>query len=269
MSDTRWHPASTIFPLLEHNDLEELTADIKAHGLSNPIVMHEGQVLDGRNRLIACEAAGIKPRTVEWSEVKDGHVSPAEWVIGQNLKRRHLTPSQVAAVAAQIALPLAEAEAKERMSMGGKKKGGQISAYPPDEGKAAARVARQFGTNRSYIQAAKEIQATNPELSKEIISGHLSIPAAIKKLRKVSKTSKHVHAPLAPADMTTANDTGAALSIALDHLFKVTLRCIAREGRAAYEVPAIANAWIFLVEYGFTRPELDKPHATGADGAVE
>ena len=273
MDDARWHPASRIFPLMEPDDLEELIADIKAHGLLNPVVMHGGQVLDGRNRLLACHEAGIEPTTVEWRDVvKDGHVSPVEWVIAHNLKRRHLTSSQLAVIALDV-LPLLEAEAKERMREGGRKKGGQPFAYPRDEGKAASRLAKQLGTNRTYINQVKKIQATAPELIEGIFAGTQSVPAALEKVArpkaKATKTSKHVGAPLPPADMTAVNDTGAALSIALDHLCKVTLRCIAREGSAAYEVPVIVDAWIFLVEYGFTRPELDKPHATGADEAME
>jgi len=46
--------------------------------------------LDGRNRLAACRIAKVKPRFVEW----DGTGSPLQWVISENLIRRHLTSSQ-------------------------------------------------------------------------------------------------------------------------------------------------------------------------------
>jgi ParB-like chromosome segregation protein Spo0J len=44
-------------------DLDGLVEDIKQNGLAHPIVRtSEGVVLDGRNRLKACEIAGIDPQ---------------------------------------------------------------------------------------------------------------------------------------------------------------------------------------------------------------
>ena len=53
------HPYASIFPLLEGEPFDALVADIKANGLLRPITIHQDMVLDGRNRLQACEAAGI------------------------------------------------------------------------------------------------------------------------------------------------------------------------------------------------------------------
>jgi N6-adenosine-specific RNA methylase IME4 len=72
--------------------------DVKAHGLREPIVMFENRVLDGRNRLGACKAAGIAPTFT----VYQGD-DPVAYVISLNLKRRHLSESQRAMVAAKLA----------------------------------------------------------------------------------------------------------------------------------------------------------------------
>jgi len=108
------HPAADLFPLLEGPDLAALAEDVREHGLIDPIVLHEGQVLDGRNRLRACELAGVAPRFVEW----DGHDDPAAWVVSKNLKRRHLDASQRSMVAGRLTAYYADA-AKERMREGG------------------------------------------------------------------------------------------------------------------------------------------------------
>ena len=103
------HDASNLFPLMDEAELSELAEDIREHGLLEPIVLCKGRVLDGRNRLLACQRAGVAPETVEWS----GGESPTSWVLSMNLKRRHLTTSQRAMIAAR-ARRLFEAEARER-----------------------------------------------------------------------------------------------------------------------------------------------------------
>jgi len=84
-------------------ELQALAADIKANGLQQPIAVYfvkdaEGHdrelVLDGRNRELACELAGVDP---DYVEIK---TDPIAYVLSQNLHRRHLSPSQVAMVVA-------------------------------------------------------------------------------------------------------------------------------------------------------------------------
>lgn len=94
----KFHPYSEIFPLIEGAALDELVADIKAHGLREKIWLYEGKILDGRNRFLACQKAKIKPQYRKY----DGG-DPLAFVISLNIQRRHLTESQRAAAAAQIA----------------------------------------------------------------------------------------------------------------------------------------------------------------------
>ena len=104
-----YHPACKLFPELRKEELRELAKDIKERGLLNAIVLYKGQILDGRNRYKACRMAGVKPQFIEW----EGKGSPIEWVVSQNLIRRHLTSSQRAVIALDT-LPHLEAEAKDR-----------------------------------------------------------------------------------------------------------------------------------------------------------
>jgi hypothetical protein len=108
-----WHPAANMFTLMNEEDgeLAALAENIKMTGLLNPVVMLEGKVLDGRNRLLACRLAGVEPRFVDW----DGSgQSPAEWVVAQNVNRRNLTSSQKAYAALYLIKTLKPTEEQKK-----------------------------------------------------------------------------------------------------------------------------------------------------------
>ena len=91
------HPLAELFPLMEGPGFEELVADIKANGLIHPLTVCEGMLLDGRNRLRACEEAGVAPSY----EIYAGP-DPLGFILSQNVARRHLDGSQRAMIAARL-----------------------------------------------------------------------------------------------------------------------------------------------------------------------
>ena len=57
----RVHPAADLFPMNSDDEIQEMGENIKANGLTSPIVFTpDRQLIDGRNRLEACERAGLK-----------------------------------------------------------------------------------------------------------------------------------------------------------------------------------------------------------------
>jgi ParB-like chromosome segregation protein Spo0J len=111
------HPAADLFPLMSEAELRELGEDIKANGLQQPVIVYDGQLLDGRNRLDAMALVGIKfkiklhrdgprspPRLVMEANIDlpfcGGLKCPTEiddpyaYVISANAHRRHLTAEQ-------------------------------------------------------------------------------------------------------------------------------------------------------------------------------
>ncbi|HPR08525.1 MAG TPA: ParB N-terminal domain-containing protein [Denitromonas sp.] len=81
------HPYADKFPMLTDAELDELAESIATIGLINPIVVDTaGLILDGRNRLEACNRSGVETVTTVY---EGGDV--AEFVIGCNVTRRNMT----------------------------------------------------------------------------------------------------------------------------------------------------------------------------------
>lgn len=94
-----FHPLAEVLPLLEGEEFSILVEDIRANGLENPVVIYEGKILDGRNRFRACQEIGIQPSLKEFN----GSGDPINYVLSMNVHRRHLSTSQRAYIAAQLA----------------------------------------------------------------------------------------------------------------------------------------------------------------------
>lgn len=93
------HPVAALFPLIEGEAFAALVADIKANGLLEPIEFQGNTIIDGRNRLRACEAAGVVPQYRELPK----SVDPVKHILQRNIHRRHMTTAQRAAIAAELA----------------------------------------------------------------------------------------------------------------------------------------------------------------------
>ena len=186
MKRLTYHPACLLFPGLRKEELRELADNIKRNGLLHDIILLNGQILDGRNRYLACGIAGVEPKFVEWQ----GSGSPTEWVISENLIRRHLTSSQRAVIAHDL-LPLLEREAKEQQKLSpgrGKKVSKKLDTFSHN-GAASHVAARIAKTNSAYVQAVKVVEKQAPELIEEIRSGNLNVPDAVT-LAKLSKSKR-------------------------------------------------------------------------------
>jgi hypothetical protein len=174
MKNLKYHPACLLFPRLGKAELEELAADIKANGQRNPIILYQGKILDGRNRLAACKIAKVKPMYVQWK----GTGSPLQWVISENLIRRHLTSSQRAVIALDV-LPLLEKEAKERQRLRTKKVA-KKQATISENGKATQFAARLAKTNNTYVEQVKSVNKNAPEILDKVRAGVIKVPDAVR-----------------------------------------------------------------------------------------
>ena len=134
----KYHPICLLFPQMSTEELQDLAEDIRIKGLRHRIVLYQGKILDGRNRYLACPIAGVEPRFKEWK----GPGSPLQWVISENMIRRHLTSSQRAVLALEL-LPLLEQEAHERKRLS------------PGRGKNTRKKLRMFSENGEAREIAR------------------------------------------------------------------------------------------------------------------
>ena len=107
-SELRPHPLADLFPLIEGQEFDDLVQDIAEWGVREPItITPDGFILDGRNRYRATQRLGWDCPSV----VTDLPAQAwAAFVISLNIRRRHLTESQRAMVAARNAKPSAPVE---------------------------------------------------------------------------------------------------------------------------------------------------------------
>ena len=174
------HEVANIFPRMSAEEFVQLKADIKENGLREPIWLHEGQIIDGRNRYWACQEVGAEIHAREW----DGSGSLTAFVVSLNLHRRHLDESQRAIVGARIK-PMFEEEARARMTAGTNQY--SPSAERREGSKAAEQAATAVNTSsRSIERATKVIKDGAPELVAAVESGEVSVTAAA----EVAKLSK-------------------------------------------------------------------------------
>lgn len=93
------HPFADRWPMMSDDELADLAADIKANGLLHPIatatIDGELMLIDGRNRRLACELAGVKPRYQELNGQ-----DPIAFIISSNAARRQMGKGALAMVVA-------------------------------------------------------------------------------------------------------------------------------------------------------------------------
>lgn len=149
------HPAADLFPMMDAEALQGLADDIREHGQREPVILFDGAVLDGRNRLRACELAGVEPRFVTRTDAEVG--DPVKFVLSLNEKRRHMSPAQLMTLAVDVNT-VNEVLAAERMRA--TLRVGTVT--PASNGPllaGTAPVTTQDNDGRSLVQSAKQVGA--------------------------------------------------------------------------------------------------------------
>jgi N6-adenosine-specific RNA methylase IME4 len=172
----KFHAVTDIFPMMSHDEFAALVADIKGSVLHEPIWTWQGAIIDGRNRFLACQEAGVEPRYREWN----GKGDLIRFVVSQNLHRRHLNESQRAMSAAR----LANMRQGERTDLA-------PSANLPKVSQVAAAEQLKVG-DRTVRDAKKVIEEGVPELAKAVDEGKVAVSAAAGLLQLSAEDQKEI-----------------------------------------------------------------------------
>lgn len=88
------HPLSAAWPDMEPDDFQALRDSIADSGQREPIVLLEGEVLDGWQRYQACRAEGVEPKTEEFAGD-----DPVEYVRDKHTRRPLSLTQRMTAIA--------------------------------------------------------------------------------------------------------------------------------------------------------------------------
>lgn len=176
MKQMKTHWAADIFALNE-SDIEALAADIKTNGQVTPIkALKDGRIVDGRNRFLACQKAGVDP-VIDIIN-PDGEEMTEEALcsiaISCNSMRRDETTSKRACAAAEMWKRLYPEETRGRPENNNSRSGSNYLQFAKDKFKAAKHPSNQALAILNYsaelFQDAKDDLAGTYKIYQERVS---------------------------------------------------------------------------------------------------
>jgi hypothetical protein len=152
-----------------------MAASIEIHGQLDPVVIFQGQILDGRTRN---EARKRLKKPLLCQELTDlGGKDPFEWVVNRNMASgttRNLSDSQRAMIGAELCAQVYQPQAKRRRQEG-KRLSDQV------KGTANQKAAQAVNVKENRIRDARAILDTNcSDLKDAVWRGELNTSNAAK-----------------------------------------------------------------------------------------
>jgi protein gp37 len=174
------HPACLAVPEISDDDREKLEQDIASKGLLEDILLTaSGELLDGRNRLMACYRGNVEPRFTKTSS------DPWDVAFSRNIARRHLSTKQLA-VFGLAWVEHEKQQAKKRMearkgNQPGANNSGNLSLVDP--GQSRDKVGERVGTSGRSIDKIAAVAEHAPEKLKD----DSTLEEAYKEAQKVKR----------------------------------------------------------------------------------
>lgn len=187
-----------IFPEAKTEDYERLKQDIQVNGYdsSQPIILYQGDILDGWNRQKACNELKEKPTY----ETFQGTDEEAIRYMMRTNKRRNLNSGQWACIAVEaedlIEVIRKEVEKQRRAKQAEtqektkKEKEAMVQKIVPQTPKdtsklASHKTAELFNTNRTYVNQANKLKEQAPEVFEAVKAGTMRMTDGSKAVKAI------------------------------------------------------------------------------------
>lgn len=188
-----------IFPEAKQEDYERLRQDIAENGYdpSQPIVLYQGDILDGWNRQKACDELNMMP---VYETFKGTDEDAIAFMMRTN-KRRNLNSGQWSCIAVEaedlIKAIRLEVERQRREKQAETLSDALNAKTPvcnkkllqtkrdPNENATAHKTAELFNTNRTYVNQAAKLKTQAPEVFEAVKTGTMRMTDANKAVKAI------------------------------------------------------------------------------------
>lgn len=185
-------PFADEFPYVSDQELLELAQDIEAHGVLVPVVLFDGQILDGRNRLRAI-STHTNLTEVPTKQFEGDELDALDYVASLNLRRRDLDQTQRAFIGRAYKAQAAEAA---KLRQGTRTDLGNIpELIPGSKSDARDEAGAKAGVSGRYIDMAEKVATLAPDLVADCRAGTLAVTKALDIIKQRQDSSPGATAP--------------------------------------------------------------------------
>ncbi len=185
------HPLRDRIPPMSTAERTALREDITARGILTPLdVASSGVVLDGHERWAVARQIGLTRIPVRRIDPPD----EAEYILRCAMSRRHLSPSQRAALAVECAEYRASCAEAQVRRLANLRQGPDVATLPHRAVRSRELAATAAGVSPRTIQDAETVRQADPELFAHVLAGHIPADKAARQVRK-----RRLYAAIPPA----------------------------------------------------------------------
>ena len=174
------HEIAALFPMLTGAARDELKQSLMQHGQQQPIVVKDGLLVDGRNRLEILLELGEEPVIQEYV----GLLAIEDYILIQNLHRRHLSDPQRLVITTKAMLWKETKAAQTRQQEGGKRHGrgrrkaAANSTQPIRQPTVSEKIAAAAKTTDYQARQAVAVARHAPEFLEQVATGNMPLRVA-------------------------------------------------------------------------------------------